>query len=63
MNPKFAGLAALDCDINPPHTGQIMRPPANTDRCSAPIAGSRAKLSLGLSLLLIALLLVLGASG
>jgi len=52
----------MDCDINPIRTGQIMRPPANTDRFSAPIAGSRAKLSLGLSLLL-TLLLVSGASG
>ena len=63
MNRKFAGMEALGCDINPIHTGQIMRPPANTDRFYAPIAGSRAKLSLGLSLLLIALLLVSGASG
>jgi hypothetical protein len=62
MNQEFAGLAALGCDINPIHTGQIMRPPANTDRFSAPIAGSRAQLSLGLSLLL-TLLLVSGASG
>jgi len=63
MNQKFAGLEALGCDINPIHTGQIMRPPANTDRFSTRIAGSRAELSLGLSLLLIALLLLLGASG
>jgi len=56
-------MEALGCDINPIHTGHIMRPPANTDLFSSRIAGSRAELSLGLSLLLIALLLLLGASG
>ncbi len=54
---------AVGCDIKAFHTGQIMRLLANTNRSFAALSGPREKLSLGLTLLLIALLLVSGASG
>jgi len=54
---------AVGCDIKTLPTEQIMRLLANTDRSFAALSGPREKLSLGLTLLLIALLLVSGASG